>query len=82
MVSITIDEFIKKYLKSNKSENEKVIRDDLLQAVKAKNSGVKCSNCGRTIWAIGSALEGWDGCFTCITGEANSSEDYEIDTVN
>ena len=48
----------------------------------AKKSGVKCSNCGRPIWAIGSALEGWDGCFTCITGESNSSEDYEIDTVN
>jgi hypothetical protein len=82
LVSITIDEFVKKYLKSNKSENEKEIREDLLQAVKAKKRGVKCTNCGRPIWAIGSALEGWDACFTCITGEANSSEDYEIDTVN
>ncbi len=37
--------------------------------------------CGQPIWAIGSATVDWDGCFTCITGEADESEDYEIESV-
>jgi hypothetical protein len=32
------------------------------------------------IWAIGSAVVG-NACFTCITGEADPSSDYEIDEV-
>ena len=30
------------------------------------------------IWAIGSAIGDFDGCFTCITGEGDDSGDYEI----
>jgi hypothetical protein len=29
------------------------------------------------LWAIGSAIGGFDGCFTCITGENDDSGDYE-----
>lgn len=33
------------------------------------------------IWAIGTAIAGWHSCFTCLTGEADDSVDYEIDKV-
>ena len=36
--------------------------------------------CGEPIWVIGSAVAG-HACFTCITGEATPSGDYEIDEV-
>lgn len=39
-------------------------------------AGARC-DCGEPIWVIGSAETG-HMCFTCITGEADPSEDYEI----
>jgi hypothetical protein len=51
----------------------------LREAVKAKKDGKKC-DCGNEIWAIGSAAV-YHACFTCLTGEADSSEDYEINEV-
>ena len=33
------------------------------------------------MWAAGTAIVGWNGCFNCITGESDNSEDYEIDSV-
>ena len=77
----TIDEFVKSYNKSNPSEKNSNIRAVLIETVQAKKDGAKCSQCGQPIWAIGSAAIGWNGCFTCITGEADCSEDYEIDSV-
>ena len=35
--------------------------------------------CGAPIWAAGSAITGTYLCFTCTTGEADDSEDYEIE---
>lgn len=35
--------------------------------------------CGASIWAAGSAITGMNRCFTCTTGEADDSEDYEIE---
>lgn len=35
--------------------------------------------CGAPIWAAGSAITGINMCFTCTTGEADDSEDYEIE---
>ena len=35
--------------------------------------------CGAPIWAAGSAITGTNMCFTCTTGEAADSEDYEIE---
>lgn len=37
----------------------------------------KCP-CGNPIWAVGSALTGSPLCFTCITGSADPSDDFEI----
>ena len=80
-VPITIDEFAKSYSKNNPSEKNSNIRAALIETVQAKKNGAKCGQCGQPIWAIGSAVVGWNGCFTCITGEADCSEDHEIDSV-
>lgn len=78
---ISIDEFIKCHIKNNPEENIKDLRCSLSQAAEAKKNGCTCMNCGQPIWAVGTAVVGWNGCFTCITGEADNSEDYEIDSV-
>ena len=78
---ITIDDFVKSYKKNNPSEENSNIRAALIETVQAKKDGAKCNQCGQPIWAIGSAVIGWNGCFTCVTGETDSSEDYEIDSV-
>ena len=81
MVPIKLDEFVSQFVKGNPGESKKTIRKQLNAAVEAKQNGARCIHCGNIIWAIGSAVIGWNGCFTCITGETNSSDDYEIDTV-
>jgi len=78
---ISIDKFLKKHKKINLAEDIKIYRAALEQAVQAKKNGAVCAQCRNPIWAIGTAMVGWNGCFTCITGEADSSEDYEIDSV-
>ena len=50
----------------------------LKETLKRKNEGACCQVCGQSIWAIGSAIGGFDGCFKCITGESDDSGDYEI----
>lgn len=76
-VPISIDKYVEKHLKSNPSENEKNLREQLQSALTDHLKGVKCS-CGNDIWVIGSAFAG-NSCFTCITGESYPTEDYEID---
>jgi hypothetical protein len=80
-VPISIDEFLKAHKKSNPGEDLKTYHSALIEAVNAKKSGALCSQCGSPIWAIGTATVGWNGCFTCITGETDNSEDYEIESV-
>lgn len=78
---ISIDNFIKSYKENNPQEDAVSLRNVLTETVKAKKNGAVCNQCKQPIWAIGSAVVGWDGCFTCITGEADTSEDHEIDSV-
>ncbi|NLL53213.1 MAG: hypothetical protein GX248_10995 [Peptococcaceae bacterium] len=78
MIKISIEEFAKKYKKSNPDENLKDVTSRLKDALKRKKEGATCNVCGAPIWAIGSAVGGFDGCFTCITGEHDDSEDYEV----
>lgn len=80
MVPISIEKFVNKHCKNNPEENPVQFRESLIQAVKDKKKGATCTNCGQEIWAIGSAVS-YQGCFSCLTGEADSSEDYEIDEV-
>ena len=76
-IPISIHEFIKNYLKDNPNENEKELRERLNSALLDYKNGIKCS-CGNNLWVIGSAMVG-NTCFTCITGESNPTDDYEID---
>jgi len=78
MIHITVEEFAKKYVKGNPGEKVEDVKFRLKATLKGKLNGSKCQACGSTIWAIGSALGGFEGCFTCITGESDDSEDYEI----
>lgn len=82
MIPISIDDFALSYVKNNKEADLQTIKKNLQKAVKTKKSGAVCNTSTSNIWAIGSAVVGWNGCFSCITGETDSSEDYEIDTVN
>jgi hypothetical protein len=77
-VPISFERSVTHYLKRNPGENPKPFRQSLEEAVRAKRAGKLCA-CGNPIWAIGSAVVGY-ACFTCITGQADASADYEIDT--
>jgi RNA polymerase-binding transcription factor DksA len=79
MVPISIDDYIKKLAATNKDIDEKSLKESLIAAEKAKRNGTVCTVCGSPIWAAGTATVGWNGCFTCITGETDGSEDYEIE---
>lgn len=78
MVNIKIEKFAKTYVERNNGEDLKQVTKSLKEALKRKNSGAKCSYCDEPIWAIGSAITGFDGYFSCITGEAYDSDDYEV----
>jgi hypothetical protein len=74
---ITLEAYVEKHLRANPGSNREEIVTGLKTALKAFKKGTKCS-CGNPIWVIGSALAG-NACFTCITGEAYPTDDYEID---
>ena len=71
----------KQTAKDNEDFDEKKTKATILEAAERKKNGAKCTQCGQNIWAIGSGITGIDMCFTCITGEADDSDDYELDTV-
>ena len=79
LTPISIEKFADMVMKNNKGQYK---RDELLAALRsareAKKNGAVCVQCGAPIWAAGSAITGTDMCFSCITGEADDSEDYEI----
>ena len=81
MEPISVDTFVHEHLRYVEGEKESDLRPRLEHAVAEKKAGAVCLNCGQPIWAIGSAIVEWNGCFTCITGESDSSGDYEIDEV-
>ena len=74
---ISVDAFIKEYKKNNPQEDLTKLRKDLFYFRQLKKEGSKC-DCGNPLWVIGSAISG-KGCFTCITGETDCSDDYEIE---
>lgn len=73
---ISIDDFVAKTMKSNPGLNAKELKKSLTEFKKRKIQRELC-DCGNPIWIIGSAIIG-KGCFTCITGDSDCSEDYEI----
>lgn len=54
-------------------------QQDVIQiAAQEKAQQQATCHCGSPIWAVGSALCGSSLCFSCITGEADCSYDYEV----
>lgn len=78
MILISIDKFAQKHVKSNPDVELTDIKSSLKSALNRKNAGTTCYQCGNPIWAVGSAVIGQDACFTCITGETDDSQDYEV----
>ena len=77
-VPISIDGFLTSYITRNPTEDKEKLRLRLKVMIEAYENGEKCS-CGNDIWVIGSVFVG-KSCFTCITGESNPSDDFEIDS--
>jgi len=73
---IKLSDYVRKHLKANPREKEREVTARLRRALADYKAGARC-HCGEAIWVIGSAVVG-NACFTCITGEAYPSEDYEI----
>ena len=78
-VPIGIREYAKLHAKANPGENPSELLTRLRRCVSDALKGARCQ-CGAPIWVVGSVSAGY-GCFTCITGEAFPSEDYEINEV-
>lgn len=79
MQPISVEKFADMVMKTNKGYRKKELVKALRATLAAKKNGVRCTVCGAPIWAAGSAVTGNNLCFTCITGEADDSEDYEIE---
>jgi hypothetical protein len=75
-VPIKLEDYVRTFLKNNRGETAEKVTVRLQSALRAYQEGARC-HCGEPIWVIGSAEAG-HACFTCITGEADPSEDYEI----
>ena len=75
-VPIELHDYVRGFLKSNRGETAKAVTARLQSALKAYKAGARC-RCGSPIWVIGSAEAG-HARFTCITGESDPSQDYEI----
>ncbi len=76
---ISIEEFADGVVKNNKDTNRKELIASLRESLAAKKNGARCRSCGAPIWAAGSGVTGTYLCCTCTTGEADDSEDYEIE---
>ena len=75
---ITIKKYAKKHIESNPGSTIDDVKESLQAAVERQRDGASCAVCEQPIWALGSAFSGFDGCFTCITGESDDSGDYEV----
>ena len=73
---IRLEDYVRDYLKRNRGSSKAEVTSRLKKTLEAFHAGALCS-CGNPIWVIGSAEVG-HMCFTCITGEADPSQDYEL----
>lgn len=74
---IRLDEYIELHVRTNPGANLAELRKQLDFAIGASRAGALCQ-CGAPIWIIGSAQAGL-GCFSCISGQPNPEDDYEIE---
>ncbi|ANC99839.1 hypothetical protein QE612_08675 [Streptococcus suis] len=75
---ISIKEFVELTTNNNPDINPKELEETLRAVLEEKEGGARCMNCGSPIWVAGSALVGSYMCFTCLTGEADGSDDFEV----
>ncbi|MCR3921392.1 MAG: hypothetical protein NUK65_02605 [Firmicutes bacterium] len=75
---ISINDYAKKHVKHNAGESIKNVKERLRSTVARQEKGASCTVCGQPIWALGSTFSGFDGCFSCFTGESDDSNDYEV----
>ena len=75
-VPIGLDDYAAKYAHRNPKSRPEEVRSRLLAALGDFRSGVRC-RCRAPICVIGSAEVG-NACFTCVTGEAVPTGDYEL----
>ncbi len=76
-VPIKLHDYVRLFVKNNRGEKADKVTARLQSAFKDYQKGATCQ-CGQPIGVVGSA-EAVHGRFTCITGEAVPSDDYEID---
>jgi len=74
---IQLTDYVALHLRANPDVHRDELIERLQFAIDAYKRSVRC-NCGAPIWIIGSAEAGLS-CFTCITGEAEPDNDYEIE---
>jgi hypothetical protein len=75
-VPISIEEYIPLHMKSNPAEPRAALEAALRESLEAAEHG-ECFDCGEPIWVLGSAIVG-RACFTCVTGQSNPTDDFEI----
>ena len=75
-IPVALGDYVRLHLESNRDDTAAEVTKLLRSALEARLAGATC-RCGEPIWVIGSAFAG-RACFTCITGEAYPSDDYEI----
>ena len=73
---ITLEKAIQGHIKLNGGK-EATVRAEMEKNIRMKKNGAKCMVCDQAIWAFG----GTEMCFSCTTGEADASEDYEFEEV-
>ena len=72
-VPIGLRDYVRSYLRNNRGADADQLVARLRSALDAYTAGTRCA-CGAPIWVLGSAETG-NACFTCITGEADPSQD-------
>jgi hypothetical protein len=76
-VPIQVDEYIDRFQRANPGSNATELRRRLQETLQAFRDNARCA-CGERIWVLGSAEVGL-ACFTCITGEAEATADFELE---
>ena len=79
MIAISIQDYVKKTVKANPGTDTEKLTVSCNAVLNDKRNGAVCQMCGGEIWAAGAAVTGTYLCFTCMTGEADDSGDYEIE---
>ncbi len=79
MTIISVKNFVKKTAEANPGTNAAKLTESCNAVLEDKRNGAVCQMCGGEIWAAGAAVTGTYLCFSCMTGEADGSGDYEIE---